>query len=282
MKDGNPNGDPDASNLPRIDPETGQGLVTDVCLKRKLRNAVALTRRGAAGYDLFVKERGVLNEAIEKAYGDLGIDLEGAPAGKKRRVERGRGEGGEIDRARGEMCRTYFDVRSFGAVMTTGPNAGQVRGPVQLTFARSIDPIVALEHAISRSAVTSRDEADVRGGRAMGRKATVPYALYRAHGFISPALAAQTGFSGEDLDVLWQAFESMFEHDRSATRGLMSLRRLVVFRHPSALGGAPAHRLFDLVRIERRDPVRPPRDYADYAVAVSPPPPGIEVDDRTY
>ena len=149
-KDGNPNGDPDASNLPRIDPETGHGLVTDVCLKRKLRNAVALGRRGAPGYDLFVKERGVLNEAIEKAYGDLGIDLEGPPAGKKRRGERGRGEGGEVDRARAEMCRTYFDVRSFGAVMTTGPNAGQVRGPVQLTFARSIDPIVALEHAISR------------------------------------------------------------------------------------------------------------------------------------
>ena len=283
VKDGNPNGDPDASNMPRIDPETGHGLVTDVCLKRKLRNFVSLTRGSAPGYDLFVKEKAVLNSLIEKAYADLGIDLGKPPEGKRKRAERGRGEAGEVNRARVEMCRTYFDVRSFGAVMSTGPNAGQVRGPVQLTFARSVDPVVALEHSITRMAVATAEEAEAQGGsnRTMGRKSTVPYGLYRAHGFISPQLAAQTGFSRADLDVLWEALQNMFEHDRSAARGLMSLRRLIVFRHESPLGNAPAHRLFELVQVERVAGGRPPRDFSDYAVAVQPAPPGVEVQDRS-
>ena len=284
VKDGNPNGDPDAGNLPRIDPETGHGLVTDVCLKRKLRNFVWLTRGNEPGYDLFVKERAVLDTLIDRAYSRLGIDLGEPPEGKERRAEAGRGEGAEVERARGEMCRTYFDVRTFGAVMSTGPNAGQVRGPVQLTFARSIDPIVALEHSITRVAVTTTEEAELPGGtsRSMGRKSTVPYGLYRAHGFVSPALAAQTGFSEPDLDVLWQAVENMFEHDRSAARGLMSLRRLIVFRHGSALGNAPAHRLFELIRVARTDRLRPARDFADYTVAVQSPPQGLEIIDRSF
>ena len=284
VKDGNPNGDPDAGNLPRIDPETGHGLVTDVCLKRKLRNFVWLTRGAEPGYDLFVKDRAVLDNLIDRAYSRLGIDLAEPPEGRKRRAEPGRGEGGEVERARSEMCRTYFDVRAFGGVMSTGPNAGQVRGPVQLTFARSIDPIARLEHSITRVAVTTAEEAELAGatGRITARKSTVPYGLYRAHGFISPALAAQTGFSEIDLEVLWLAVENMFEHDRSAARGLMSLRRLVLFRHDSALGNAPAHRLFELVRVERSDRLRPARDFSDYTVAVLPPPRGVEVIDRAF
>ncbi|HEX3698339.1 MAG TPA: type I-C CRISPR-associated protein Cas7/Csd2 [Polyangia bacterium] len=284
VKDGNPNGDPDAGNLPRIDPETSQGLVTDVCLKRKVRNYVLLSKSGQPTYDIFVKEKAVLNNLIAGAYAAHGINLDEPPKGKIKRAEKGHGEGGEVDTARMEMCKTYFDVRTFGAVMSTGPNAGQVRGPVQFTFGRSIDPIVTLEHSITRMAVATVEEAAKQGGenRTMGRKNTVPYGLYRAHGFISPQLAAQTGFTEQDLSVLWEALEHMFEHDRSAARGLMSLRRLLVFRHASALGNAPAHRLFDLIRVERKDMLRTPRDFSDYAVNIAAAPAGVELLDRSF
>lgn len=271
VKDGNPNGDPDAGNLPRVDAETGEGLVTDVCLKRKVRNFVQLTKGADAGYDIFVKEKAVLNKEIEKAYAALDIDLAKPPAdaadGKKRNKE-GQGQGSEVVQARDKMCETYFDIRTFGAVMSTGANAGQVRGPVQLTFARSIDPVVTLEHSITRMAVATEAEAEKQSGdnRTMGRKNTVPYGLYVAYGFVSPALAAQTGFSEEDLDLLWSALVNMFEHDHSAARGMMATRKLIVFKHDTALGNAPSHRLFDLVKIAKKPDVAVARKFADYDV----------------
>lgn len=273
VQDGNPNGDPDAGNLPRVDAETGEGLVTDVCLKRKVRNYVQLTRGDEAGYDIFVKEKGILNARIEKAYADLGIDLTQPPQdladGKKRNKE-GQGQGGEVQKARDKMCKDYFDIRTFGAVMSTGANAGQVRGPVQMTFARSVDPIVTLEHSITRMAVATEAEAEKQGGdnRTMGRKNTVPYGLYVARGFISPALARQTGFDEDDLNLLWQALTDMFEHDRSAARGMMSARKLIVFKHASALGNDHASRLFERVKIRRKDNVSVPRAFEDYSVTI--------------
>jgi CRISPR-associated protein Csd2 len=267
-----------------VDPETNHGIVTDVCLKRKVRNYVLLTRAGQAGFDIFVKEKAVLNRLIGGAYADLKIDLTKPPTddkdGKKRnKVDEG--QGSEVGAARQQMQRTFFDVRTFGAVMSTGANAGQVRGPVQLTFGRSVDPIVALEHSITRMAVATEAEAEKQSGdnRTMGRKNTVPYGLYRAHGFISPQLARQTGFSEEDLGVLWEAVKGMFEHDRSAARGLMSLRRLLVFRHAGELGNAPAHLLFDLVSIHRKDDSKPPRDFSDYVVTLGSVPQGVELVD---
>lgn len=256
VQDGNPNGDPDAGNLPRIDPETGHGITTDVCLKRKLRNYVLTARAGADGYDIFVKERAILNNLIDEAH-------EQPEVKKKERREK-------TDAARAYMCRRFFDVRTFGAVMSTGQNAGQVRGPVQLTFSRSIDPIVALEHSITRMAVATPEESEKQEGeaRTMGRKATVPYGLYRCHGFVSASLAKQTGFSQEDLDLLWAALTKMFEDDRSAARGLMSSRKLLVFRHQSPLGNAPSHALFDLVKVERAGNGGPPRSFEDYRVSV--------------
>lgn len=248
---GNPNGDPDAGNSPRVDPETGRGLVSDVCLKRKIRNFVSLATAGAEGYDIYVKERGVLNAEHQKAYDARGLK---------------KGEKGAPDKAREWMCQRFFDVRTFGAVMSTEVNAGQVRGPVQVTFARSVDPIVSLEQAITRMAVTN--ERDAEKERTIGRKEIVPYGLYIAHGFISPQLAAQTGFSEGDLDLLRQALAMMFEHDRSAARGLMSTRRCWAFEHESPLGNAPAHRLFERVRVARKDPARPPREFADYDVSL--------------
>lgn len=284
VKDGNPNGDPDAGNLPRVDAETGEGLVTDVCLKRKVRNFVQLTKGGDAGYDIFVKEKAILNQEIEKAYAALDIDLAKPPAdasdGKKRNKE-GQGQGSEVAQARDKMCETYFDIRTFGAVMSTGANAGQVRGPVQLTFARSIDPVVALEHSITRMAVATEAEAEKQSGdnRTMGRKNTVPYGLYVAYGFVSPALAAQTGFSEEDLDLLWSALVNMFEHDHSAARGMMATQKLIVFKHDTALGNAPSHRLFDLVKIEKKPVVAVARKFADYEVTLDRAalPAGVEV-----
>ena len=274
VQDGNPNGDPDAGNLPRIDPETGHGIVTDVCLKRKVRNYVLLTR-GKDPYDIFVKERAVLNNKIGEAYRALEIDLEQAPSdaqdGKKRN-EKGKGQGGEVFRARDKMCAQYFDIRSFGAVLSTGPNAGQVRGPVQLTFGRSVDPIVTLEHSITRMAVATEKEAEDQGGdnRTMGRKNTVPYGLYVAHGFVSAYLARQTGFTSQDLEVLWESLKNMFEHDRSAARGLMSTCKLLVFEHDSALGNASSSSLFRLIHVERKRAGQPPRgDFSqNYAVAI--------------
>ena len=256
-QDGNPNGDPDAGNMPRIDAETGCGLVTDVCLKRKVRNFIQLTQAEKAGFDIFVKEKAILNAEIESAYAKLGIDLTKSPAdekdGKKRNKE-GQGQGSEVNKVRNQMCATYYDIRTFGAVMSTGPNAGQVRGPVQMTFARSVDPVVTLEHSITRMAVATEAEAEKQGGdnRTMGRKNTIPYGLYVAHGFVSAHLAAQTGFSQEDLDLLWAALNNMFEHDRSAARGLMTTRKLVIFEHDNALGQASAQSLFDLVTIKRK------------------------------
>ena len=284
VKDGNPNGDPDAGNLPRVDAETGQGLVTDVCLKRKVRNYIQLTKGTEAGYDIFVKEKAVLNKEIEGAYAKLGVDLSKAPAdsadGKKRNKE-GQGQGGEVDRARQQMCKDFFDIRTFGAVMSTGANAGQVRGPVQLTFARSVDPIVTLEHSITRMAVATEAEAEKQSGdnRTMGRKNTVPYGLYVAYGFVSPALAAQTGFSAEDLEELWKSLVGMFDQDHSAARGLMATEKLIVFKHDSALGNAPSHKLFDLVKIARKDGVAVPRGFGDYTVTIDAAsrPAGVEI-----
>ena len=273
VKDGNPNGDPDGGNLPRVDPETGQGLVTDVCLKRKLRNFVQLAKGGAEGYDIFIKEKAILNNVLEEAYKAIGIDLED----KKRKSKKAQGP--EIEKGRAEMCRRYFDVRAFGAVMMTGPNAGQVRGPVQLTFARSVDPIVTQEHSITRMAVATQEEADKQSGdnRTMGRKSTVPYGLYVGHGFVLPKLAQQTGFGEEDLALLWEALKDMFTHDRSAARGEMSVRGLKVFRHASELGNAPSHSLFELVEVKRNPGTPVPRRFGDYEVSVGAPPAGVEV-----
>jgi CRISPR-associated protein Csd2 len=284
VKDGNPNGDPDAGNLPRMDAETGQGLVTDVCLKRKVRNFVQLTKGTETGYDIFVKEKAILNQNIENAYSTLEIDLIKPPAvasdGKKRNKD-GQGQGSEVQRARAKMCLDYFDIRAFGAVMSTGANAGQVRGPVQLTFGRSVDPVVTMEHSITRMAVATEAEAEKQSGdnRTMGRKNTIPYGVYIAYGFISPALAAQTGFSNEDLEVFWKALTDMFEHDHSAARGMMATQKLIVFKHASALGNAHAHKLFECVTLKRKDTSKPPRDFSDYALIIDKEnqPSGIEV-----
>lgn len=268
VQDGNPNGDPDAGNLPRVDAETGCGLVTDVCLKRKVRNYVMLK-----GQDVFVKEKAVLNRLIDSAYATLGIDLTKPPTDEKdgkKRNEVGTGQGKEVERARDEMCKKFYDIRTFGAVMSTGANAGQVRGPVQLTFGRSVERIVSLEHSITRMAVATEEEAEKQGGdnRTMGRKNTVPYGLYVTHGFVSAHLANQTKFSDADLELLWDALKNMFEHDRSAARGLMATQKLIVFKHKDALGNAPAHKLFELVKVERNGDDKPARAFADYRVTV--------------
>ncbi len=261
---GNPNGDPDAGNAPRIDPETGHGFVSDVCLKRKIRNFITLAKSGTEGFDIYVKEKSVLNQQHQRAYTALSLNLEAKGAERS----------GQIDKARAWMCQQFFDIRMFGAVMSTGVNCGQVRGPVQFAFAKSADPIVSLEQSITRKAVTTEKEADAQikdHGQVtgtMGRKEIVPYGLYVAHGFISPHLAADTGFNSEDLALLWQALCMMFEHDRSAARGEMSTRRVVVFEHESMLGNAPAHRLFERVKITRKDLTSPARAYSDYDVSV--------------
>jgi CRISPR-associated protein Csd2 len=268
VKDGNPNGDPDAGNLPRVDPETGNGLVTDVCLKRKVRNYVQLSKGNDKGYDIFVKEKAILNENIKKGYEELGINLNEPPEDKKDGKERktkGEAQGSEIDRGRQRMCETYYDVRTFGAVMSTGPNAGQVRGPVQLTFARSVGQVVPLEHSITRVAKTTEERAEA-GGSEMGRKFTVPYGLYRCHGFISVPFALQTGFNETDLNLFWKALVDMFEHDRSAARGQMATRKLIVFKHDSAMGDAAAHKLFEMVKAETKN--IPARDFSDYTITI--------------
>ena len=256
VQDGNPNGDPDAGNLPRVDAETGMGLVTDVCLKRKVRNYVQIAKQCAEGYDIFIKEKAVLNTLIDKAHETESVQN----AGDKKKTEA----------ARAVMCQTYYDVRAFGAVMSTGKNAGQVRGPIQLTFARSVDPIFASEHSITRMAVATEQEAEKQKGdnRTMGRKATIPYGLYVCHGFVSASLARQTGFSQEDLDLFFDALKNMFDIDRSAARGLMSAQKLIVFRHSSVLGNAPANKLFDLVKVTKAtDAVA--RSFGDYTVTIA-------------
>lgn len=262
VQDGNPNGDPDAGNLPRVDPETGEGLVTDVCLKRKVRNYVGLKHNEQAPYEIYIKEKAILNHQHERAYRAEGLDSSSAE---------GKRTGGEkVERARAWMCQNFFDVRTFGAVMSTGINAGQVRGPVQITFARSCGPVISLEHSITRMAVATEKEAEQQQGdnRTMGRKNTIPYGLYRTHGFVSAPLAQQTGFTEADLDLLWESLEMMFEHDRSAARGLMSARGLYLFRHGSKLGNAPAHGLFDAVRVERNDNGGPARHFSDFTITV--------------
>ncbi|PKM03618.1 MAG: type I-C CRISPR-associated protein Cas7/Csd2 [Gammaproteobacteria bacterium HGW-Gammaproteobacteria-6] len=261
--DGNPNGDPDAGNLPRVDAETGHGLVTDVCLKRKVRNYIGLVKSEQPPYEIYVKEKAVLNKQHERAY-------EGIGAGELLKGDDKKRKGGDkVGEARDWMCRNFFDVRTFGAVMSTGVNCGQVRGPVQLTFARSVDPFVALEHSITRMAVATEAEAEKQDGdnRTMGRKHTVPYGLYVAHGFVSAFLADQTGFSDDDLELLWKALAEMFEHDRSAARGQMSTRGLYVFKHESKLGNAHAHSLFERIGVEKNTGV--PRCFADYTVRVN-------------
>lgn len=262
--DGNPNGDPDAGNLPRIDAESGHGIVTDVCLKRKVRNYVGLTKGEQPPYEIYIKEKAVLNSQNERAYQALGVDLSGDD--KKRKG------GDKTEDARKWMCQNFYDVRTFGAVMSTGVNCGQVRGPVQFTFARSCEPVVSLEHSITRMAVTTTKEAEDQGGdnRTMGRKFTVPYGLYRSHGFVSAPLSEQTGFKEEDLSLLWDALKNMFEHDRSAARGMMATRGLIVFEHNSKMGNAPAHDLFDRVTVKRATPENTPaRKFSDYRIEVN-------------
>ena len=278
VKDGNPNGDPDAGNLPRIDAETGRGLVTDVCLKRKVRNFISLNKGDKPPHDIYIKEKAVLIEAHEKAFIAVGAEAEL----KKEKGRKGTSE--TVEKARKWICTNFFDVRTFGAVMSLNINCGQVRGPVQLTFARSVDPIVPQEHSITRMAVATKEEAEKQEGdnRTMGRKHTVPYGLYVAHGFISAHLAQQTGFSEEDLKLFFTALEQMFEHDRSAARGEMSTRGLYVFKHENMLGNAHANQLFSRVKVTLKDKTKPPRDFSDYSVEVDETelPSGISLDKR--
>jgi CRISPR-associated protein Csd2 len=273
-QDGNPNGDPDSDNSPRVDPETFQGLVSDVCLKRKIRDYIYQSQRNGTevkkGYDIYVMAGSALESKQEQAYKHL-ENQKGAGDSKSK---------DEIDKARSWMCANFFDVRTFGAVMSTKNfNCGQVRGPAQITFARSVDRIFSTEHTITRQAFTREDKAAATSGSTeIGRKHTVAYGLYLAHGFINPVFAEQTGFSEEDLALLWRAFCSLFELDRSAARGLMAPRGLYIFKHDSKLGSAPAHHLFESVSAKLKDGVVSPRSFSDYTVTVpqtSELPPGI-------
>ena len=265
VENGNPNGDPDAGNMPRVDPETGYGLVTDVCLKRKIRNYVETLKEDAPGYRIYIKDGVPLNRSDNEAIAALGIDGD-LKAAKKSTPD--------IDRKlRDWMCQNFFDIRTFGAVMTTfvkgALNCGQVRGPVQLGFARSVDPIVPQEVTITRVAITTEADAEKKGTE-MGRKHIVPYGLYRAEGFVSANLARKTtGFSDEDLQLLWQAILNMFENDHSAARGKMAVRELIIFKHDSELGNAPSYKLFDAVTVARKDGIAVPRSYQDYTVTVA-------------
>ena len=300
VKDGNPNGDPDAGNMPRMDAETGHGLVTDVALKRKVRNFAGLVKPddnaepqagearfseklppGQKRFEIYVREKAILNLQHQRAYSALQLDAppeelatdsgeSTEPDAKKKKPakEKRKGSADEVALARQWMCQNFFDVRSFGAVMSLGTNCGQVRGPVQITFARSVEPIVALEHSITRMAVATEAEAEKQQGdnRTMGRKHTVPYGLYVAHGFVSSFLAKQTSFGEDDLALLWRALGQMFEHDRSAARGEMATRGLYMFKHDSDLGNAPAHVLFDRLQVKPLNPGVAARSFADYAV----------------
>ena len=290
VKDGNPNGDPDAGNMPRLDAESGHGLITDVSLKRKVRNFVGLVKEqderapvdGEKRFEIYVREKAILNHQNQRAYSALNLaatpdeqaqaatENEATDAKKKKPAkEKRKGSADEVALARQWMCQNFFDVRTFGAVMSTGVNCGQVRGPVQLTFARSVEPIVALEHSITRMAVATEAEAEKQQGdnRTMGRKHTVPYGVYVAHGFVSSFLAKQTGFGQDDLELLWQALGQMFEHDRSAARGEMSTRGLYVFQHDSELGNAPAHALFERLQVQSKEAGAVARSFDAYSVA---------------
>lgn len=264
VQNGNPNGDPDAGNMPRIDPQTGNGIVTDVCIKRKVRNYVQAAYGAEPGYDIFITEGALLNSKQEEIYKDNALKNT---------------EKDDRERAREFMCKRYFDVRAFGAVMDTGDyKCGQVRGPVQLCFGRSVDGVLQQEITITRMAATKisdKDKDDASKYRTMGRKYVIPYALYRMEGFISPAFAGKTGFSDRDLDILWEALLNMFELDRSASHGRMATRKLYVFEHEKALGNAPSYALFDLITAEATDPNAPPRRFEDYRLAVAAPPAGV-------
>lgn len=271
VRDGNPNGDPDAGNLPRVDPETNQGLITDVCLKRKVRNYVHFAKGETSGYDIYVAEKAILTNQQQKAYAALGLDAKKEDKTGKNTID-----------AQKWMCANFFDIRAFGAVMSLKEcNCGQVRGPVQMTFARSIDQVLSSEHAITRMAVATEKEAIAQSGdnRTMGRKFTIPYGLYRENGFINPCFADQTGFTEGDLDLFWEALKSMFDLDRSAARGLMATQKLIVFKHSSKLGNAPAHKLFDAVRVNKKAGVTYPRSFADYEYSIDKNaiPDGVEV-----
>ncbi|KPL78806.1 CRISPR-associated protein Csd2 [Ornatilinea apprima] len=258
VENGNPNGDPDAGNMPRIDPETGYGIVTDVCLKRKIRNFVELVKSDATGYRIYIKEGVPLNQNHVEAYEAVGLK-----SGDKAKPDK-------VNEARQWMCKNFYDIRTFGAVLMVGDNCGQVRGPVQINFSRSLDPIVQQEVTITRQTVTRIEEAEKE--RTMGRKHIVPYGLYRVEGYISAKLANDaskgTGFSEDDLTLFWDALINMFEHDRSAARGKMAVRKLIVFQHDSDLGNVPAHKLFDLVKVHRNPEVNPPRRFEDYEVTI--------------
>lgn len=265
VENGNPNGDPDAGNMPRVDPESGYGLVTDVCLKRKIRNYVETVKEDAAGYRIYVKDGVPLNRSDKEACDFVGVDADKLKEAKKK-------DDKLDEKLRDFMCQNFYDVRTFGAVMTTfmkgALNCGQLRGPVQLGFSRSVDPILPQEVTITRTAITTEADAEKKGTE-MGRKYIVPYALYRCEGYISANLARKTtGFSEDDLSLLWNAILNMFENDRSAARGKMAVRELIVFKHDSELGNAPAHKLFELVKAEKEDGVTAPRAYADYIVTV--------------
>lgn len=259
VENGNPNGDPDAGNMPRIDPETGYGIVTDVAIKRKVRNYAELIKGNEKGYRIYIKEGTPLNANHEEAYKEVGLK----PGDKNVKS-------GDVQKARNWMCENFFDVRTFGAVMSTGDNCGQVRGPIQINFSRSIDPIVQQEVTITRQTVTKIEDAEKE--RTMGRKHLVPYALYKVEGYVSAKLANDetkgTGFSEEDLELFWKALEEMFEHDHSAARGKMASRKLFVFKHKDELGNAPSHKLFDMVKVEKNDGVVIPRKFGDYSVKV--------------
>ena len=265
VENGNPNGDPDAGNMPRIDPETGYGLVTDVCLKRKIRNYVETVKEDSKGYRIYIKDNIPLNTSDKEACEFVGVAPDKLKEAKKK-------DDKLDEKLRGFMCENFFDVRTFGAVMTTftkgALNCGQVRGPVQMGFARSIDPVLPQEVTITRVAITTEADAEKKGTE-MGRKYILPYALYRCEGYVSANLARKvTGFSDEDLELLWQAILNMFENDHAAGRGKMAVRELIIFKHDSELGNAPAHKLFELVKAEKKEGVTSPRSYSDYNVTV--------------
>lgn len=279
VENGNPNGDPDAGNMPRIDPETSHGLITDVCLKRKVRNYVEIVKNGETPYRIYIKEKAVLNRIHDEALDATGAEGKAGEKGK-------RGKGGEVEQARKWLCDRFFDIRTFGAVMMMDKNCGQVRGPVQFNFARSIDPIIPMVVSITRVAVTTEKEAEQQegGNRTKGRKHIVPYALYRAEGYISANLAEKSGFSESDLQLFWEALANMFEHDHSAARGKMNVRKLVVFKHTTPLGNAPAQTLFERVKVEREAGCaeKPPRAFSDYRISLDKAalPPNVQIEEK--
>ena len=270
VENSNPNGDPDAGNLPRIDYETGYGIVTDVCIKRKVRNYVEITKSGQKGFDIYVKDGAILNNLNKKAYDALKIKSEEKKLPDDEKKAKALTE---------FMCKNFYDIRAFGAVMTTKVNCGQVRGPVQFSFSKSIDPIVQQEISITRIAVTDEDDKAAKAGHTMGKKFIVPYGLYRMEGYISPFLAKQTGFSEEDKELLFEALMNMFEHDRSAARGKMAVRKLWVFKHESELGNAPAIKLFESIAIKRKDVNKPARAFEDYDIKINNLPSGVKLEE---